>query len=291
MMKNKFKFFLSAFFVFTNTVLGRSLPQNHDEFCQRVEDSEQILSFLNDEENLLSFENQGGILNGGVCWWHSRFQRNLIYLTMYRPDLPLLKPSEVHSLLAEIRLGKSIIMIPGFSNVQEFSRKYKKEIIKILESWQMYDGVVLMKWTQGLAGKTSIAPLKLKNMMDKLYKYVSEDKKIAYAKLQIKGIAAHAWLINGISKHADGYVFSYLDSNWPKSTFNYHYNYGDKSFTKKEYGNFLPYLEFVKEEERLSQVIRANCDPSYKLPADHEALWSKNNVEDLNSVKESIFFE
>src|SRR5438270_754213 len=58
-------------------------------YCSRTR--EDFLSAGFSPSQRLSFGNTGGIAHGGVCWWHSRFQRAAIYLTIFRPDLP--KPS------------------------------------------------------------------------------------------------------------------------------------------------------------------------------------------------------
>ena len=39
----------------------------------------------------------------------------------------------------------------------------------------------------------------------------------------------------------------------------YEYKFGDTSFYVKGYGNFVPYLEFKTEEERLLQVKTKRC--------------------------------
>jgi hypothetical protein len=52
--------------------------------------------------NLFSFSNTGGILNGGVCWWHSRMQRAALYLTVYLPDMPPPSKPEVRRILCDL---------------------------------------------------------------------------------------------------------------------------------------------------------------------------------------------
>ncbi|NOT80563.1 MAG: hypothetical protein HOP07_16365 [Bacteriovoracaceae bacterium] len=247
-------------FLLSTKLIAASLPQNKSEFCSRYDDLTIMSDMGSAPQNLMSFKNQGGIFNGGVCWWHSRFQRNILYLSQFRPDLPRINPKELKPLIKEIRAGKSIVIIPGFSNFEEFSETYKKEILKELEAWQIYDGVVLGKWVDGLKGETKIEVSLLKQKMDELYNYVQVNKKIAYQKLQIKGITSHSWLIVKIKKLDSGYDLALIDSNNPKQTENYSYKIGDESFFDKSYGNFVPYLEFTREEIRLDTIAKAYCD-------------------------------
>ncbi|MBY0413037.1 MAG: hypothetical protein K2Q18_02675 [Bdellovibrionales bacterium] len=237
-----------------------TLPTSKVDFCGRFAGSAALSDFSNDSVNLMTLKNQGGLFNGGVCWWHSRFQRNIFYLSIFRPDLPKLNPSEAKALIKEIRAGKSIVSIPGFHTFSEFTEAYKKEILSELEAWQLYDGVVLGSWIDGLKGDTQVKPEVLKNMMETTYKYVEVDKKIAYQKLQIKGITSHAWLIVGMKAGPNGYEVGLIDSNNPMMSESYSYKFGDKSFNNKSYGNFVPYLEFTREEERLATVAKTFCN-------------------------------
>ena len=248
--------------------MAANLPQNKPEFCSRYNDLSVMSEMGSEPQNLMSFKNQGGLFNGGVCWWHSRFQRNIFYLSQFRPDLPKINPKDVRPLILEIRAGKSIVIIPGFSHFEEFSETYKKEILKELEAWQLYDGVVLGKWIDGLKGETKIEAALLKQKMDELYNYVEVDKKIAYQKLQIKGITSHSWLIVKIKKLDSGYEIGLIDSNNPKQTEIYSYKNGDESFFDKSYGNFVPYLEFTREETRISTIAKAYCNVMPQLTAD-----------------------
>lgn len=134
-----------------------------------------------------------------------------------------------------------------------------------LNNWQLYDGIVLGKWIDGLRGSTTVRALELKKSMDELFEYVSVKKKVAYQKLQIKGITSHAWLIVGTTKTEKGMEIGYIDSNSPKMSKNYTYLIGDTSFNTKSYGNFVPYLEFKREEIRLETIAKSFCFPQSRF--------------------------
>jgi hypothetical protein len=254
------KIFILFLTVITSLQLSATiLPSSKGEFCQRFSDLEIMSTISSEPSNLMAFKNQGGLFNGGLCWWHSRFQRNIFYLSIFRPDLNPPEASEVKNLIREIRNGDSVVVIPGFSNFSEFSHAYQKEILKELSNWQLYDGVILSQWITGLRGNFRVKPELLKQMMDESFQYVEKEKRIAYHKLQIKGITAHAWLFVGMKKTGDNYEIGFIDSNSPRMTQNYSYKSGDDSFFNKSYGNFVPYLEFTREEKRLVSVAKDFC--------------------------------
>lgn len=260
------------------------LPQNKNEFCSRFNDPISIRNFSYEPTNLMAFKNNGGLFNGGVCWWHSRFQRNILYLSIFRPELPRPTAREVKSLIKEIRKGESIVTIPGFSNFTEFSSIHQKEIQSELNDWQLYDGIVLGSWIDGLEGDTHMEPSKLKLSLDQLFDYVEKKHKVAYQKLQIKGITSHAWLVIGMKTMPSGYEVGYVDSNNPQMCQNYSYKSGEDSFYIKGYGNFVPYLGFTREEERLKTVARSYCGLSFVNEETHRQ-WEKDYQLDLDEMR------
>ncbi len=251
-----------AFFTFST--LAATLPQTKTEFCERFAGTPQANEVLQDlstdSVNLMAFKNNGGLFNGGVCWWHSRFQRNIFYLAVFRPDLPKPKTSsEMKQLIRRVRDGVSVFNVPGYQNFEEFTKENQKFIQAELNDWQIYDGVVLGGWMDGLKGDTKTEAPLLEKMMKEVFEYVAVKKKIGYQKLQIKGITSHAWLVVGMKKSDSGFEIGYLDSNSPRMSLNYSYKSGDTSFFIKGYGNFVPYLEFKREEERLTAAARTYC--------------------------------
>jgi hypothetical protein len=262
---------------FSLGIFAGTIPGNKSEFCSRfaqnAPDSEIIQNLSLDSQNLMSFKNNGGLFNSGVCWWHSRFQRNIFYLSLFRPDLN--KPEttvKMKELIHKIRMGTEVTIIPGFANLEEFSRDNAALIQNELNDWQLYDGVILGGWMDGLKGDSKVEPALLSKMMNDVYDYVGMQKKIAYEKLQIKGITSHAWLIVGMKKLAAGYEVGYLDSNFPRMSLNYSYKNGDASFFLKIYGDFVPYLEFTREEARLVLAGKVYCGLKANLLQSDEAL-------------------
>ena len=248
--------FLLAFSFSTKAaVIGSGL----DNYCVDHKNENHLRDLPEERLNLMSFKNDGGVLDQGVCWWHSRFQRNLLYLGYFSPEKTMVPKNLIMSLLNQIKKGESVVEIPGFSNVEEFTRYYQKEIQKLLNQWQIIEGGLQGGWQRGVRGKTQVSKDELKMRMEELFHYVEIKNKIAYTKLQIKGIVAHSWLVHKMKPTETGYILSIIDSNDPQNIESYEYKFGDTSFNVKGYGNFVPYLEYKTEEEKLVSVRNKKC--------------------------------
>lgn len=228
------------------------------DLCQNHKKQGYFKQLLNDSDNTLSFRNAGGLLNGGVCWWHSRFTRNALYLAVFRPDLPSPTPEQAAKLIKKIRKGKEVVTIPGYKNLNSFSYDYRNQIQKELEKWQIVDGFVNQQWVVGLWGGTHKPAAKLKKWMDNLYKYVETEGNIAYQKVQIKGIDAHAWLVKSMTKTRYGYTLHVLDSNSTQIRHIY-YREGNTSIYDAWYGDIIPYTGRKLELKRLKRAVKKYC--------------------------------
>lgn len=256
MLKSRISFL--AIFLTLTFQSASYAAKSSNELCRNHQKQGYFKQLLNSSDNTLSFRNAGGLLNGGVCWWHSRFTRNAIYLTVFKPELPAPTPEEAAVLIKKIRKGKEVVTIPGYRDLNDFSYDYRTLIQKELEKWQIVDGFVNQQWIIGLWGGTHKPAAKLQRWMDKLYKYVEKEDNIAYQKVQIKGIDAHAWLVKSMTKTRHGYTLHVLDSN---STYIRHIEYrvGDTSIRDPWYGDIIPYTGRKAELKRLKRVIKRYC--------------------------------
>ena len=255
-MKNLFVIIILM--VFTTYSYGKNPSVSKAEYCQMAGNKTYFKDLLYDKSNRMSFTNYGGLLNGGVCWWHSRFQRAAIYLTTYRPLQNKPNPKMAKQIIKQIRKRKNVVAIPGFNNFREFSADFKKEIHKALERWQILDGFVYQSWIIGLSGKTKIKAQKLKIKMNELYHDVVINNNISYQMLQFKGIAAHAWFVIDMEKLVNGYNLTIVDSNSTEVK-NYLYKFGDENFTYRSYTPFVPYLQRKTELKRIFQASKRYC--------------------------------
>lgn len=236
---------------------GPSLSE--ESFCADRQDKNFVKELASDPVNLMTFSNHGGIANGGVCWWHSRFQRNALYLTVFKPELDRPSQSEARDIIKQIRHAKNIVVIPGYNNFAEFSEENEALIQRELEKWQKGDGILRFAWVKGLQGDPKVSPEKMKQLMDQIYEDVEVKNNIAYNKLQIPGIDAHAWLVVHMEKVEGGYDLEILDSNFPRETTIYQYREGDVDFNYHSYFIFTPYLEKTNEMDNINKVIEKRC--------------------------------
>lgn len=247
-----------ALILLSTQAFAATSSKSADEFCSDRKGRSYIREYLEEDESRMSFRNHGGLINGGVCWWHSRFQRNAAYLTVYRPEQRRPTKRQAERLIKKIRKGREVITIPGFSSFSEFSRAYSSEIQDQLEKWQKFDGIIMQQWVVGLAGRSEVSAESMKDKMDELYEQVSQGD-IVYQKLQIKGITAHAWLVIDMTKTSNGYELNVIDSNSPLTTTVYNYEEGDTSFHHYYYGDFVPYTGKDSELDRLKSTVKKYC--------------------------------
>lgn len=241
--------------------MAQGPSRTEEQFCSDRQDENFVKDLTMSSSNLMSFTNHGGLLNGGVCWWHSRFQRNALYLTIFKPGLDKPSDSEARKLIGDIRSGNKVVTIPGFRNFSQFSYEFGKEIQQELESWQRFDGVAKFAWVRGLSGHAEVAPDKLEKLMDKIYEDVEINKNIAYNRLQIPGVDAHAWLVVHMDKVRGGYNLEILDSNQADRTETYRYRVGDTNFNYRGYDfDFVPYLDQKHEMKGLKRAISRFCE-------------------------------
>jgi hypothetical protein len=248
---------------------------------KRICDQGSLRTKLTQESNRLSFLNSGGLANGGVCWWHSRFLRNATYLAYFDPEKSIPEdayvwktvpnpggkgsrrdrvpaPGSIKDILQKIKAGRDVVEVPGFANLADFSRHFQDEIQDLLNQWQIEDGFIYQQWVRGLSGSVVVAPEHLAKIMDELHARVS-DGEIVYQKLQIEGVTAHAWLVIGSQKTNSGYRIDVIDSNY-HSPQTYTYSRGDTSLNHYWYGAFTPYIEQTGEEARLLRIRNKVCD-------------------------------
>jgi hypothetical protein len=240
---------------------GAVSSKNAADFCVDRMDPQYVKQLAREEANRMSFRNHGGFFGGGVCWWHSRFQRNALYLTYYSPNAPIQTEEEVRALVRNIRNGNGIQEIRGFKNFLEFSNHFEAIIQKELEYWQRFE----TRWgtfIRGLRGSSKVSAEWMEKLMGYLYDEVEIKNNIAYQKLQLKGVVAHAWLVISMKKDDKGYDLEVIDSNFPRRTSNYRYNYGDTHLIYPYFGRFVPYLEMENETEWNNESITDFCQKS-----------------------------
>ncbi len=234
-----------------------SVAVTKDEFCANRKIPTYSRELIQDYRNQLSFLNEGGLGGGGVCWWHSMFTRKATYLAYYRPDLNRPSREKAKELIRKIKGGKSVVVIPGFKNLNDFSREHGDLIQDQLESWQVSDGLFGFGFIRGMKGKSELTPEKLRKEMDELYREVVQKNEIIYQKLQFPGIMAHAWLVVDMKKLSDGYELTVVDSN--SGTNKHVYRFGDTGLNYHGYADMAPHTSRNGGNDRFGQIQKDYC--------------------------------
>lgn len=229
------------------------------EFCEQAQNLDYFKNLLRDPGNQMAFSNYGGMFDIGVCWWHSRFQRNATYTAIYRPDLAKPSPKQLSNIVLTLSKGLGPVQIPGYKNLYEFSRENEKQIQQSLEAWQGLDSAT-GDWIRGTQGSSKVSPQRMKKEMDALYKSVKNNKWLTYQMLQLEGPAAHAWMVLDIEKIDRGYRLYISDSNYPGDIATYRYQEGDTTFMIQGLGNTaMPYIQRQNEVQNLILRVKKFC--------------------------------
>jgi hypothetical protein len=256
-MKTHFLKIISLSLVASTSFAAVTAATSKEEFCENRKDPTYARELVQDYRNQLSFTNQGGLQNGGVCWWHSMFTRKATYLTYYRPDLKKPSDKEAKKIITAIKNGYDVVMIPGYRNLREFSYDHDQLILNQLESWQISDGIFGFGFLRGMTGKPELASSQLRKSMDEMYKDVRKNNEIIYQKLQFPGITAHAWLVADMEKTNNGYHITVIDSN--TGTDHYRYQYGDTNLSYHGYQTFAPHTSRNGNNDRFLEIQSDFC--------------------------------
>jgi hypothetical protein len=108
------------------------LPREKLSFCSEVEanaiSARMRINGKFAEDDTFAFVNPPGPYNTGLCWFHSRLQRQFTYLGNYRPELPKPSKDEAKRIIERIKNREAVTEIPGYQNLKEFSAEYAAEL-------------------------------------------------------------------------------------------------------------------------------------------------------------------
>ena len=265
-----------------DVVLER-LPEERQAFCARNE--YDIAHGLNTSANgKIAFSNPDGpwvvlnkvlhrkIFNGGVCWWHTRFQRSAAYLVNFFPGRPRPLPGKARTLISQIIAMKSVIEIPGFNNLSEFTQAYEKEISSALSNWLLRD------WATGHGSgerpfdTSSLAPAELRGAMDGLYERMLAQPQLIFLRIHSASVGvfdSHALLLTGIELLGNplmppgpqGYRLSVIDSNTPGLVSTVDYNFGDHNlnYCSGKCDAMIPRIDFDDDLAKIDGAVQKYC--------------------------------
>lgn len=258
------RFLLPGFLVFLGLPASANAPRDRDEYCSWMRDPHAVQRSIESDLNQLSFRNQGGFGGLGTCWWHSRFTRNATLLAVYRPDLAPPDRTQARAIIRALSRSRisarvEVVEVPGFRNLSEFSRIWGEEIQRRLNAWQLEEGLLGLDLLVRGVGASRRDPRRLEREMDALYERVQAGE-IIYLKLQLRGVAAHAWLVTRMERSSRGYLLTVLDSNFPGETLVEEYVRGSRAIQLASAAREVaPYTEFSWELDRMREARDRYC--------------------------------
>lgn len=220
----------------------------------------EIRSHLSQSSSRIAFKNDGGLINGGVCWWHSRLQRSSAYLIEFRPEERSPSKPELLKILHSLRVMDKTVVIPGYSDFETFSRSHQFEIQAMLNDWQLRDGFLNFQWIRGISGHSSLPSKDMKSRMDSVFNYFKNSPAPLWVMAQVKGITSHSLLIIDMKRNAHGYDLNVIDSNHPLETIDIEYHEGD-TFLKAQGAkySFVPYVGFQNDFRKIFTSLKKAC--------------------------------
>lgn len=261
--------FLQRLFVILTGTLFLSSVAIAQEFCAEAsQDPTYFRKRALQTQNRIAFSNpKDGALDLpiGLCWWHSRLQRSLLYLATVRPLKKGEKPmtqQEINQTLNRLIAESAVVELRGYQSIYEFTQKNQKTIHAKMKSWQALEALNGLK---GLKGKPVVSASKMAKLMDQLYQAVEIQNFVAYEMLQYPGLMAHSWLVTHMRPIYNGSAFvgydlTTIDSNYQISTTTFSYRVGQTHFIG-EFGDFTPYLQWQSSAKRYASALLKYCRP------------------------------
>jgi hypothetical protein len=265
------------------------LPLHKQDFCahdalprlsQRIDDGQTIdisipdagvpsrgpLKFKFNIDDTLAFPNPPGPFGWGMCWLHSRMQRNFTYLANYRPELPQPSREEALEIIERIVSQEGVTEIPGYRNLHEFSSAYRAE----LEGEINTQGVLCVLNPNDCAARLGDGyhptASELRSNMEQLYqRTLAQPGDIQFIRTRFNEredapvlgvlaspLVAHSWLVLSMEPIRDdkdpllspirGYRMGVIDPNSPKAITDVVYHFGDIELKGGTVKRSVPYL-------------------------------------------------
>ncbi len=235
-----------------------SLFAQSRNFCER--NRGDILSLMQVPEARIAFKNAGGLMDGGVCWWHSRLQRSSFFLAKYNPENSKPTPVQLNSILAGLRNMDRVVTIPGYENFESFTRDYQGQIQNLLNDWQVFDGFYNFQWIRGISGNSILPPKDMEVRMNAVYQSFRQSPASMWVMAQMKGVVSHAFLVVGMEVVNGGYDLELIDSNNPREVVRVAYQAGDQFLqTNRSTTAFVPYVGFQEDFRKISKGLSTFC--------------------------------
>ena len=266
------------------------LPAHKIRFCA-VHKSNSVAKELEEKRysDTLGFRNPPGTFNTGLCWFHSRYQRAATYLANFRPDLP--KPSRARgaALARRIMDLDSVVEIPGYRDLSQFSAMYQDTITGILDRMGTVCFLNPTDCPQRLGDSYNPSAEELQGTMRALYDLMFQQPgQIQFLRTRpdlftggiTRVFGAHSLLVLSIAPFRDpdaphapgmpaapsGYILKTIDPNFPTDVVTVKYHFGDRTLTWSNYAityHLAPstHYEYAGDIGEAARAVERYCRP------------------------------
>jgi len=289
-----------------STHINDKLPSYKQKFCRGIErikyaDRLKASPRQNLEQKftgsivpyVLSFKNPPGPINEGMCWLHTKMQRNFTYLANFRPDLPRPENKEdIEKIIDQIIAGEKVTEIPGFENLNQFSFKYEKELTSAITrmGWKCVSNVsdcpariedsydpkasdiqqtIEQLYRRRIDQGSDLTMIRARMVADKTTRFLTKPfSSHSFLITDIKQVRATERKPNEIMPEIIGYELAVIDPNFPQALQFIDYRFGDTNLEtgdgiKYPTTNFIPYIheEYDKDILPMKDSVQEYCKP------------------------------
>ncbi len=254
-----------------------ALSPERRKFCARTDhDILNPMRMNPATEGAIAFRNPSGPLHTGSCWSHTRFQRSIAYLGNFQPELPKPTEQQAAKIISDLISMNKVVPIPGFANVNEFTRAYQEQLSSALGNW--YARCLFTGDCAHRAGDASSEDQSsLRNRMDHLSNRMFSHPQMIFLRMKGKAMGwtdSHSWLLLNITPlrakpEADnplagltktGYVLTIVDPNYPSLLQTVSYSYGDTSL-RLDGDVLLPHEDYDDDLTDFDDALTKYCVP------------------------------
>lgn len=233
---------------------------------------------LNDGRMLMAFGNPDGMFKTGLCWMHSRFQRNTAYLADFHPERPKPTEAQVDVIVNKLARGEEVVPIPGFWNMYEFSKLYQEKITSVLNRLGV-ECVANGDCAKRIGDRSSASSAEdMRSRMDALYSRFIGHQDVLFARIELSKFGplySHSILVVNVEPIRPvtgnplalmtgiaGYFLWVIDSNDPNQVRILEYRPGDTSLKYQWNGkpyNMMMYPDYEEDLNSFKTAIANYC--------------------------------
>lgn len=232
---------------------------------------------LDTADRTFLFNNPPGPTRSGLCWLHSRLQRNFAYLALWRPDLAEPSRPQILAIIDRIAHRRGVTEIPGFRNLGEFSLRFEAELVDAMVRMGVECVVNTNDCLARIDDSYRPSPQEFAGQMMWIYeRYIQNPGEIIFVRTRalefehhvLRFFGAHSALIlkmrplNASPFSANtGFEVEYIDSSDASHIMRSIYHFGDTSIHGLSDHVWHSHYEYEGDIREMREQIRSYCRP------------------------------